>query len=128
MRLLVDSCTFFWYTSGAKDLSATAKQALQNPENQLFLSVASIWELALKYSKGKLVLPEPPSTYVPSRRAILGIDVLELREDAALYSASLPSHHADPFDRMLVCQSLVYGLPILSPDSAFARYGVRTIW
>jgi PIN domain nuclease of toxin-antitoxin system len=128
VKLRLDACAFFWYTSGSDRLSATAKEAMQSPKNELFLSVASIWEMALKYSKGKLALPEPPHTYVPSRRAILGIAVLELREDAALYSASLPFHHPDPFDRMLVCQSLVYGLPILSPDSAFARYGVRTIW
>jgi len=128
VRLLLDTCTFLWYTSGSDGLSFAAKAALENPNNELFLSVASVWELALKYAKGKLALAEPPGTYVPSRRAKLGIAVLELREEAALYSTSLPFHHNDPFDRMLICQSIVHGLAILSPDPLLAQYPVRLLW
>lgn len=128
MRLLLDTCTFLWYTSGSDGLSFAAKAALENPDNKLFLSVASIWELALKYAKGKLSLAEPPGTYVPSRRVKLGIAVLDLREEAALFSATLPFHHNDPFDRILICQSIVHGLVILSPDPLLAQYPVRLLW
>ena len=128
MRLLLDTCTFLWYTSGSPRLSTTAKELVLDSDNELFLSVASIWEIALKFAKGKLNLAETPATFVPFYRKQGGIAVLELREEAALFSASLPFHHNDPFDRMLVCQSMVHGLAVLSPDPLLAQYPVRLLW
>jgi PIN domain nuclease of toxin-antitoxin system len=128
VRLLLDTCTFLWYTTGSPRLSTTAKELVLDSDNELFLSAASIWEIALKYGKGKLDLTEPPATFVPFYRKLGGIAVLDLREEAALYSASLPLHHTDPFDRMLICQSIVHGLAILSPDPLIAQYRVRMLW
>jgi PIN domain nuclease of toxin-antitoxin system len=128
VKLLLDTCTFLWFTSGSPKLSITAKHLLLDHDNELFLSAASIWEISSKYAKGKLNLTERPETFVPFYRKQGGIAVLDLREEAALYSASLPFHHNDPFDRMLVCQSIVYALPILSPDPHLAQYPVRMLW
>lgn len=128
MRLLLDTCTFLWYTTGSPRLSTTAKELVLDNDNELFLSAACIWEIALKFAKGKLNLAEPPATFVPFYRKQGGIAVLELREEAALFSASLPFHHNDPFDRMLICQSIVHGLAILSPDPLLAQYPVRLLW
>lgn len=128
MRLLLDTCTFLWFTSGSDRLSPTARLALEEPANDLFLSVASAWEITVKYSNGQLKLAEPPAVYVPSRRKILDIASLDLYEPAVLQAASLPLYHKDPFDRILICQSIVHGLVILSPDPLLAQYPVRMMW
>ncbi len=75
-----------------------------------------------------LVLPEPPGRYIPSRRHVLKLRSLSLDEESALYVAQLPRLHADPFDRLLICQAIVHGLGILTPDEAIAQYPVRTVW
>lgn len=128
MRLLLDTCTFLWYVMASDRLSPTAKEAMLNPANELFLSAASVWEIAVKYSTGRLMLTEPPEVFVPTYRQMGHIASLDLREETALYAARLPRHHNDPFDRMLICQSIVHDLIILSPDLQLARYPVRMLW
>jgi PIN domain nuclease of toxin-antitoxin system len=128
VKLLLDTCTFLWFNADAPDLSPRAKASCLDPENDLYLSVVSAWEIALKDITGRLPLPEPAAQYVPSRRKTNGIASLELDEETVLQLPKLPRLHSDPFDRMLVCQAIVHGLVILTPDEWITRYPVRVLW
>ena len=128
MRLLLDTSTFFWYCLDHSDLSKHAKDLIISPENQPFLSAVSSWEISVKYSLNRLHFPEPPEKHIPRIRQSHRIESLSLDEEATLCLAKLPDHRGDPFDRMLVCQSIVSGIQIVTPDSAIARYPIRTLW
>ncbi len=128
MRLLVDTVAFLWIVGGARQLSAVARKAFTNPENEAFLSAASAWEIAVKHRIGRLPLPESPDVFVPRQRAAHGLEALAIDEVAALQVAKLPDLHRDPFDRILVAQALVADLVLLTPDEAIGRYPVRTLW
>ena len=128
MRLLLDTCTFLWIAEGSPKLSSTAEKLFRDPRNEVFLSVASAWEIAIKYSMGRLPIPQPPEEFVPSRRVVYGLRSLPLEEEDALYGSKLPRHHSDPFDRILICQAIFHELEILSPDPLLAQYRVRLIW
>jgi PIN domain nuclease of toxin-antitoxin system len=128
VRLLLDTCTFLWSIAGGAEVSEAARLELASPENDVFLSAVSAWEIAMKHALGRLPLPEAPARYVPAQRAMRGIAELPLDEAAALQLAQLPDLHRDPFDRMLVCQALSGGLVIVTPDAAIQRYPVRTLW
>ena len=99
-----------------------------DPDNEVYLSVVSCGEIAVKHSLGRLPLPEPPAQFLSARRKRCGVNSLPLEEGAALYEPRLPRLHGDPFDRMLICQSIVHGLAILTPDTAIAQYPVRMLW
>ena len=128
LRLLLDTCTFLWVASGASDLSSRARTLFEDPDNDVYLSAVSAWEIALKHAAGRLPLPQPPDRFVPEQRRQHGIDPLELDEEAALHLARLPMLHRDPFDRMLVCQAIVHGLVILGPDPLITQYPIRATW
>ena len=128
MRLLLDTCTFLWITAGARELSSRARAAFQAPGNEVFLSAVSAWEIALKHGLGRLSLPEPPDRFVPTQRESHGIAPLFLDEESVLHVQRLYALHRDPFDRILVCQAIVHGLTILSPDPLIAQYPARTLW
>lgn len=128
MKILLDTSTFLWITLNARELSASAREAFIDPDNQVFLSSVSAWEIAVKCSIGRLHLPAPPARFVPEQRAAHGIELLPLMEDAALHVSKLPGIHRDPFDRMLVSQALTEGLTILTPDEWIGRYPVRVLW
>ncbi len=128
MRLLLDTCTFLWIAGGDTALSARAAALYSDPANEVFLSAASAWEIAVKHAIGKLPLPKPPATFVPEERQRHQIAPLPIDEAAALAVGRLPDHHRDPFDRMLVAQAIVSGLTIVTPDSEIARYPASTIW
>ncbi len=102
MRLLLDTCTFLWIVGGAKELSSRAREAFADPANEVFLSAASAWEIAVKHRLGKLPLPAALDEFVPAQRAAHGIEPLTVEEESALHVAKLPDLHRDPFDRMLV--------------------------
>lgn len=109
-------------------LSSEALRLIEDPGNELLLSAASSWEIAIKYALGKLPLPEPPATYVPSRMLSSGTVSLPVEHSHALHVADLPDHHRDPFDRLLVSQALLDGLVILTADPQLEPYGVRLRW
>lgn len=109
-------------------MSGAARSALEDPQNDLLLSSVSAWEIAVKHALGGLPLPDPPERYVPAQRKYRGIEPLPLAEEAALYLHRLPAIHRDPFDRMLICQALVAGLTLVTPDKEIACYPVRTLW
>ena len=128
MRLLVDTCTFLWLAADARELSAAARAACVDPDNEVFLSAISAWEIAIKYRLARLTLPEPPQVYVPSRRAWLRLDRLDFDEAAAAHTHLLPEHHRDPFDRALVAQAIIGGLTIVTPDPLLTVYPAPTLW
>jgi len=94
----------------------------------VYLSTVSAWEIAVKHHLGRLPLPEPPGRFVPDRRHRYRLLPLPLDEESALHVARLPDLHRDPFDRMLICQALVHGMVLLTPDPLVAQYPVRTLW
>ena len=128
MKLLLDTCTFLWLNSRLSRVSPLARELCADGDNELYLSVVSAWEIALKQGAGRLPLPEPAALYVPRRREANGITSLVLSEEAVLQLPKLPPLHADPFDRMLICQAIAHGLAILTPDEWIARYPVRVLW
>jgi PIN domain nuclease of toxin-antitoxin system len=117
-----------WLNSQLSRVSPLARGLCADRDNELYLSVVSAWEIALKQVAGRLPLPEPATRYVLSRRRANGIASLDLSEDAVLQLPKLPPLHADPFDRMLICQAIAHGLAILTPDEWIAHYPVRVLW
>ncbi len=128
MRILLDTCTFLWIITDDARLSAKAKALFVASENEVFLSVASTWEIAVKFKLGKLPLPLPPTKYIPQKREQHEIDSLMLTEQATLYLPKLPELHRDPFDRILICQAIVEGLCLLTPDELIIQYPVNSEW
>jgi PIN domain nuclease of toxin-antitoxin system len=128
MEFLLDTCTFLWIITDDSKLSRAVCSVFVEPENSIFLSAASSWEIAVKHSLGKLPLPENPVTYIPQKRKEHKIDVLEISEEATLYLTKLPLIHRDPFDRILICQGIVGGYTILSPDPLIRQYPIKTLW
>lgn len=124
MRLLLDTHVFLWYIAGDERLNDTLRTAIQTCETA-YLSVVSLWEASIKYRLGKLPLSEPPGTWLQSQRQRHGIESLDLVEQAVARLDSLPVHHRDPFDRMLVCQSLEHDLQIVTVDALLLKYPAR---
>ena len=128
MKLLLDTCTFLWLNAQPSRVPPTVRKMCADPDNQLFLSVVSALEIAIKQSNGRLSLPEPAAVYVPTRRAANGIASLDLTEEETWQLRHLPAIHQDPFDRMLVCQAIEHGMAIVTPDERISQYPVRVIW
>ena len=99
-----------------------------DPENKAFLSSICACEIAVKCGLGRLALPVPADVFVPEQRDRHGISPLPLQEDAALQLPRLPALHRDPFDRMLICQSIAHGMAILTPDERIRQYPVWRLW
>ena len=127
MTVLLDTCEFLWLVSGDARLPKAVADAVQNPTNEVFLSVVSYWEICVKHSLGKLPLPDSPERYVPLQREKHRIASLSLDEAAVARLVGLPSHHRDPFDRMLICQALADDLHIASSDALFRQYPVKLL-
>jgi PIN domain nuclease of toxin-antitoxin system len=128
MKLLLDTCAFLWIAGNAPPLSKRARDLFRAADNQVYLSAASAWEIAVKHRLGRLPLPAPPERFVRDMREAHGIAPLPIDEDSALHVSRLPDLHRDPFDRMLVSQAIVHGLTILTPDPIIMSYPARTIW
>jgi PIN domain nuclease of toxin-antitoxin system len=128
VRILLDTHVFLWWNEASPELSKRAYALLSDPRNTLLLSVVSAWELVLKMQTGKLKLPEPASVYVPTRIAHYGIESLEVTLQHVLRCDSLPLHHRDPFDRLLIAQTLVEEVPILTADPLIRKYSAEVLW
>jgi PIN domain nuclease of toxin-antitoxin system len=122
MRLLLDTYIFLWFISGDARLPADWRERIRDADNAVYLSVVSLWEALVKHRLGKLPLPHPPETYLPTQRARHQIASLSLDEASVCHLLSLPTAHRDPFDRMLVCQALEHGLSIVTVDPVFGAY------
>ena len=128
MRILVDTQCWIWMLAAPERFAPSTRLLLQDPSTELLLSAASIWEVAIKSGLGKLTLPGAPQAVVPEMMERSRVTSLPVLASHAIRVASLPYHHRDPFDRMLVCQAIAHGLTILSPDAAITSYPVLTAW
>ena len=122
MKLLLDTHIFLWFISGDVRLPADWQESIRDANNEVYLSMVSLWEAFVKHRLGKFPLPHPPETYLPTQRARHQIASLSLDEESIRHLATLPSVHRDPFDRMLVCQALEHGLSIVTVDPVFGAY------
>lgn len=122
MKLLLDTHVFLWFISGDNRLSVSFRDAVRNPDNDVYLSVVSIWEAIIKYQLGKLPLPESPETYLPKQRTRHSISSLPVDEESVAQLTKLPTLHRDPFDRLLICQALQHELVIVTADTAIMAY------
>jgi PIN domain nuclease of toxin-antitoxin system len=126
MRILLDTHTFLWGLSDVDKLSERVRKLL--PAAEAWFSVASLWEILIKSQSGKLPLPQPTGPYVMAKLAFNGVKILPVTPSHVLRIESLPMRHRDPFDRMLIAQSLEEKLPIVTSDAVFQRYDVQIIW
>jgi PIN domain nuclease of toxin-antitoxin system len=127
MKALLDTHTFLWAIADEGKLSRRAQQIYTGPHD-LWLSVASMWEIIIKVQAGRLPLPEPAGPYLVKKLAHNQIELLPVSLDHVLGVETLPMHHRDPFDRLLIAQSMEQGWPIITADPWFARYPVEVIW
>ena len=127
MNLLLDTHSFLWYYKGVSDLSTNALHLIESPENDFFISVVSLWEIAIKNSLGKLGLNAPLGDFFKDV-VQKGFNLMPIDLSHILQSAAFPFHHRDPFDRMLVSQALVENFVIVTKDAAIKEYAVKTIW
>lgn len=127
MNVLVDTHVWLWMLAEPDRLGPATTELVRDERNVLLLSAASSWEIAIKYQLGKLPLPESPERYVPERMRLSGVLGIPVEHTHALAVASLPRHHRDPFDRLLIAQASVEGLPILTVDDQLAVYDVELI-
>lgn len=128
MRALLDTHTFLWWNLDAPQLSADAREFIARGDNEIFLSAASAWEIAIKAARGRLALPEAPDQYVADRMRLHRFSALPIELSHALEVYRLPPVHQDAFDRLLVAQSQLEGMPILTGDPEIGRYQVELIW
>lgn len=124
MRILLDTHILLWYCAADPRLPTRFRDVIRDPANEVFVSVASIWEAVIKYATGRLSLPAPPAMYLPRQRAIHGFSPLPVDEAAMQFLAALPTIHRDPFDRLIVAQAVQHGLTLATVDAAVIAYGV----
>jgi PIN domain nuclease of toxin-antitoxin system len=124
MRLLLDTHVFLWYLSADPQLPVAVRDAIRDPANEVYLSVASVWEAVIKHALGKLPLPEAPAEYLPRQREAHRIATLPVEEADLAHLAGLPPLHRDSFDRLLVAQALRRGLTLVTVDDAVRAYPV----
>ncbi len=128
MKILLDTQAFLWIIADAPELSKKAKNIFLDQENDLFLSLASIWEMAIKLSLGKLKLKQPVEKFLPAQLQENSIFQLDISFRHVVGVTSLPFHHRDPFDRLIISQAVQENLPILSSDEAFDEYNIQRLW
>ena len=128
MKILLDTHVFLWIIFDATGLSAKAKKIFLDEGNDLFLSLASMWEIAIKCSLGKLTLKQPMAKFLPEQLQENSIMQLEISFRHIVGVAALPFHHRDPFDRLIISQAIQENLPILSSDTAFDAYNIQRLW
>ena len=127
MKVLLDTHIFLWLIQDNKKLSDEHRQIIQNPNNERFLSVVSIWECIIKHRIGKLNFPAPPAIYLPLERRKHLIKTLNINENNIARLAELPLHHRDPFDRLIIAHALHYDLTIVTVDPDIPKYSVKLI-
>lgn len=128
MKYLLDTHSLIWFISGDGQLSPHARHLIEDENNELFISVGSLWEIAIKFSLGKLELGQPFEEFFPQQLEDNSIEVQAITVDHLNNICNLPFHHRDPFDRLLIAQSQVEKLPIISVDAIFDKYGVKRVW
>ncbi len=128
MKILLDTHAFLWWIADHPKLSPRAREIIGDIGNELFLSAASGWEITIKVQIGRLKLPDEPKHFIPSQMKTNAIQSLPVLMEHALHVSTLPGHHRDPFDRLLIAQAQLEGLPIISADPQIVRYQIEVIW
>ena len=128
MRLLLVTHALLWFIAGSASLSAYARTLIEDVSNEKFVSIASIWETAIKVSIGKMTLSAPFNLLFPHQLQINGFDLLPVKVEHASVITTLPFHHQDPFDRLLVAQAIEEKLTLISVDNVFDDYGITRLW
>lgn len=128
MKALLDTHSFLWWNIDDPKLSSNARDVIEDGENMIYLSAVSAWEITLKAAKDRLILPEPPDKYVSNSIHEYQFIALPIHISHALQVFHLPVHHSDPFDRILIAQSLLEDLPIITIDNHIKKYEINTIW
>jgi len=128
MNILLDTHAFLWFVWDDAHLSQTAKDTITDPNNRKLVSVASVWEIAIKVSLQKLDLGMPYLPFMQSQLAINLFEILSLTLEHGAEVSRLPFHHRDPFDRLMIAQSMCDQIPIVSADPAFDAYSIKRIW
>ena len=128
MRFLIDTHTFIWYVTNNPKLSSVAQKLIDDGNNDVLLSISSIWEMGIKHSIGKLTFELPFMAFVTSQMQQNSMEILNIRIEHLDVVANLPLHHRDLFDRLIISQAMVEQLPIVGVDKAFDSYAVRRLW
>jgi len=128
VKLLLDTHTLIWAVDDPSKLGPQAVTALQDPANDLLLSAATIWEIAIKVGLNKLSLSMPYRQWMNQAITDLGMTVLPITVEYADVQVNLPKRHGDPFDRLLVAQSQVENIHLVSADPVFDQYGINRLW
>ena len=128
MRLLLDTSVVLWSVAGEHKLNSRAAELLRSSASHLYLSSASAWEIAIKYALGTLKLHVEPGVLVPEIIRGMGMQPLDISHLHAIAAGQLPTHHRDPFDRMLIAQARLEGLTLLTADTIFRKYEVEQIF
>jgi PIN domain nuclease of toxin-antitoxin system len=128
VRLLLDTHAFLWWVDGGGKLSRKARSSIGSGRNECYVSVASAWEMAIKVSLGTLRIQGALERFLPEQLAANGFQALGIALEHAARVATLPFHHRDPFDRLLIAQALEKELRIVTADPVFAKYGVTRVW
>ena len=130
MRLLLDTHALLWWVEGDAQLTHAARAAIADPANELFISVAATWELAIKTTRPQkpLILSDPLDVYLARWLPVYGVDILPVQQSHALQLRLLPDHHRDPFDRIMIAQAIREGMTLVSGDGHVGKYPVSLIW
>ena len=128
MKAILDTHVFLWWINDDKRLSSRARDVISDGTNELFVSAATGWEITIKVQIGRLELPQDPEHFLPQQLKANAFKILPIEMAHALHVFSLPDHHRDPFDRILVAQAQVEDMPILSADPNIKKYQIETIW
>lgn len=128
MKILLDTHTFLWFIGGDSNLDSYARELIEDLNNERFLSVATIWEITIKYSLGRLSVPMPPSALIREHVWANSIDLLDVRPKHFDTLLALPFHHKDPFDRLLVAQAIAEEMVIVTADQGLSSYGGNVVW
>ena len=128
MKLLLDTHSFLWFIEGNTTLSRKARALIESDENEKLVSMASVLEIAIKSSLGKLILSEPLDQIIPAQIYGNEFHLLPLPVADSIQLSRLPFHHRDPFDRMIIARSVVHGISVIGKDEVFDAYGIQRIW
>ncbi len=128
MKLLLDTHTLLWFIAGSASLSAYARSLIEDIANEKFVSIASIWETAIKISIGKMSLSAPFDVLFPHQLKINGFELLPIKIEHTSVVTNLPFHHRDPFDRLLIAQAIEEKMSLASADARFDDYGITRLW
>lgn len=128
MRALLDTHTFLWWIIDNPHMSPRVRDIMSNSSNELFLSAASCWEIAIKANIGRIKLPDKPHLFVSEQMALNMSQGLPIQISHAPHVFNLPHNHRDPFDRIIIVQAQLEKLPVLTLDSLISRYKVKIIW